>query len=137
MDMLLPPALNYSSCFSPTPFPIAISPQSCTADHCKNLILKFTQTPNMLGTVVFLVVLQQNHFMHNNKLCTVHTKKYEIYNDTVRCTYLSQENNTHTSQHQYIYYRKLLLKIGFHSPETPKAGCNLHNTPFWQQNHFL
>ena len=57
MDMLLLlPAVNYSSSLSvkvsPPPFPSAISPQSCTADHWKVLILKFTQTPNTFGTIV-------------------------------------------------------------------------------------
>ena len=57
--------------------------------------------------------------MQNN---LVHTKKYEIYNDIVRCVDFSQQNNMHTSQHQYIQYRKPSLKIGLQLPETPRAG---------------
>ena len=40
------------SCLSPPPFPSAISPQNWTADHSKNLILKFTWTPSIPGTIV-------------------------------------------------------------------------------------
>ena len=36
----------------PPPFPSAISPQNWTADHSKNLILKFTWTPSIPGTIV-------------------------------------------------------------------------------------
>ena len=108
--------------FAP-PFPSAISPQSCTADHWKTLILKFTPTPNMLGTKVLVFMQQQNHFMQNNKLCMVHTQKYEIHNNIVRCRDLSQENKMHTSQHQCIHYRKPSLKIRPHSLEMSKVGC--------------
>ena len=108
---------------SAPPFPSAISPQSCTADHWKTLISKFTQTPNMLGAKVLVFMQQQNPFMQNNKLCMVHTKKYEIHNNIVRCRDLSQENKIYTLQHQCIHYRKPSLKIRPHSPETSTAGC--------------
>ena len=42
----------------------------------------------------------------------------------VRCTDFSQQNNIHTSQHQYIHYRKPSLKIGPHSPEDPQSVLN-------------
>ena len=80
---------------------------------------------------------QQNHFVQNDKLCMVNTKKYELYNNIVMCTHLSQENKMHTSQHQCIHYRKPSLKIGLHSPETSKAGWGVNNTPFWHQSHFM
>ena len=71
--------------------------------------------------------------MQNNTLCMVHTKKYEIYNNIVRCTDFPQENKMHTSKHHHIYFRKPLLKIRCHSPETSKVN----NAPFWQQSHFM
>ena len=38
----------------------------------------------------------QSHFMQNDKLCKGHTKKYEIYNNTVRCgDFVAQQNNNH------------------------------------------
>ena len=61
----------------------------------------------------------------------VNTKKYELYNNIVRCTHLSHENKMYTSQHQCIHYRKPSLKIGLDSPE------NVNNTPFWHQSHFM
>ena len=73
---------------------------------------------------------QQNHYMQNNKLCIVNTKKYEpLYNNIVRCTHHSQENKMHTSQHQCIRYdyRKPSLKIRLDSPETSKAGCKQYS----------
>ena len=42
----------------------------------------------------------------------------------VKCVDFSQQNNIHTSQHQYIHYRKLSLKIGPHSPEAPQSVLN-------------
>ena len=36
-------------------------------------------------------------------------KKYEIYNNIVRCTDFPQENKMHTSKHHHIYFRKPLL----------------------------
>ena len=47
--------------------------------------------------------------MQNNTLCMVHTQKYEIYNNIVRCTDFPQENKMHTSKHHHIYFRKPLL----------------------------
>ena len=63
----------------------------------------------------------------------VNTKKYELYNNIVKCTHHSQENKMHTSQHQCIRYdyRKPSLKIRLDSPE------NVNNTPFWHQSHFM
>ena len=61
--------------------------------------------------------------MQNNKLARYTHKKYEVYINTVSCIDFSQENSMHILQHQYIHYRKLSLKIGLHSPETPKVGC--------------
>ena len=106
----------------PPPFPGNILPQSWTADNWKTLILKFTLTPNMLGTIVLVFIQQRIHLVQNNKLCTVHTKKYEVHNNIVRCTDFSQENNMHTLKYEYIHYRNPSLKIGLHSPETPKVG---------------
>ena len=50
----------------------------------------------------------------------------------VRCIHFSQLNNMHTSQHQYIHYRKPSLKIGPHSPEaTQGVETTLH---MWQSS---
>ena len=128
--LLLLPAVNYSSCLSPPPFPSASSPQSCTADHWKVLILKFTQTPNMLGTIVLVFMQQQNHFMQKSHItfCTVHT--------IVRCCFFSQQNNIYTSQHQYICYRKHSFKIRPDSQRKTHRGCKqytiLARGPFMQ-----
>ena len=90
-DMLLLPSVNYSSRLSPPPFPSAISTQSCTADHWRVLILKFTQTPNTFGTIVLVFMQQQNHFMqksHKTSHCAQYThKKYETYTIIVRCCF--------------------------------------------------
>ena len=115
MLLLLLPAVNYSRHLSPPPFPSAISPQSCTADHWKVLILKFTQTPNTSGTIVLVFMQQQNHFMqksHKTSHCAQYShKKYETYTIIVRCCFFSQQNNIYTSRHQYICYRKHSFKI--------------------------
>ena len=123
MLLLLPPAVNYGSCLSPLPFPAPFHHRVVQETVEKLLFLKFTQIPNMLGTKVLVFMQQQNHFMQNNKLCMVHTKKYEIHNNIVRCRDLSQENKMHTSQHQCIHYRKPSLKIRPHSLEMSKVGC--------------
>ena len=50
-------------------------------------------------------VWQQSHFMQTVRLCIVvgtHTKGMK-HTNIVRCIDLSQLNNMHTSQHQYIY----------------------------------
>ena len=39
-------------------FTLSLPQQSWTADHCKTLTLKFTWTPNMLGTIVFVFIQQ-------------------------------------------------------------------------------
>ena len=78
--LLLLPAVNYSSRLSPPPFPSAISPQSCTADQWKVLILKFTQTPNTFGTIVLVFMQQQNHFMQN------HTKHHIVHSTHTKST---------------------------------------------------
>ena len=65
----------------------------------------------------------QSHFMQTVRLYIVagtHTKGMKRTN-TVRCIHLSQLNNMHTSQHQYIHYRKPSLKIGPNSPEAPQS----------------
>ena len=107
--LLLQPAANYSSCLSPPPFPSAISPQSCTADHWKVLILKFTQTPNTFGTIVLVFLQQQNHFMqksHKTSHCAQYThKKYETYPIIVRCCFFLS-----TKQHIYITTSIYLLQ---------------------------
>ena len=128
MDMLLlQPAVNYSSRLSPPPFPSAISAQSCTADHWKVLILKFTQAPNMLGTKVLVFMQQQNHFMqksHKTSHCAQYThKKYKMYTIIVRCYCFSQQNNIYTSQHQYICYRKHSFKIRPDSQRKTHREC--------------
>ena len=69
------------SCLSPPPFPSDILPQSWTADYSKTLILKFTWTPNMFGTIVLVFIQQRIHLVQTNNLCMVHTKKYEVHND--------------------------------------------------------
>ena len=134
--MLLLPAVNYSSRLSPPPFPSAISPQSCTADHWKVLILKFTQKPNMLGTIVLVFMQQQNHFMqksHKTSHCAQYThKKYKTYTIIVRCCFFSEQNNIYTSQHQYICYRKHSFKIRPDSQRKTHRGCKL-SIPFWQE----
>ena len=138
--VLLLPAVNYSSRLSPPPFPSAISPQSCTADHWKVLILKFTQTPNMLGTIVLVFMQQQNHFMqksHKTSHCAQYThKKYETYTIIVRCCFFSQQNNICTSQYQYICYRKHSFKIGPNSQRKTHRECKqyiiLARGPFMQ-----
>ena len=128
MDMLLLlPAVNYSSRLSLPPFPSAISPQSCTADHWKVLILKFTQTPNTFGTIVLVFTLKQNHFMqksHRTSHFAQYThKKYETYTNIVRCCFFSQQNNIYTSQHQHICYRKHSFKIRPDSQRKTHRGC--------------
>ena len=132
--MLLLPAVNYSSPLSPPPFPSAISPQSCTADHWKVLILKFTQTPNTFGTIVLVFMQQQNHFMqksHKTSHCAQYThKKYKTYTIIVMCCFFSQQNNIYTSQHQYICYRKHSFKIRPNSQRKTHRGCKL-SIPFW------
>ena len=41
--------------------------------------------------------------MQNDKLCKGHTKKYEIYNNTVRCgDFVAQQNNNHALWHQSV-----------------------------------
>ena len=141
MDMLLLlPAVNYSSRLSHPPFPTAISPQSCTADHWKLLILKFTQTPNTFGTIVLVFMQQQNHFMqksHKTSHCAHYThKKYETYTNIVRCYFSSQQNNIYTSQDQYICYRKHSFKIRPNSQRKAHRGCKqytiLARGPFMQ-----
>ena len=134
------PAVSYSSRLSPPSFPTAISPQSCTADHWKVLILKFTQTPNMLGTIVLVFMLQQNHFMqksHKTSHCAQCThRKYETFTNIVRCCFFSQQNNIYTSQHQYICYRKHSFKIQPNSQRKTHRGCKqytiLARGPFMQ-----
>ena len=138
--LLLLPAVNYSSHLSPPPFPSTISPQSCTADHWKVLILKFTQKPNMLGTIVLVFMQQQNHFMqksHKTSHCAQYThKKYETYTIIVRCCFFSQQNNIYTSQHQYICNRKHSFKIRPNSQRKTHRGCKqyiiLARGPFLQ-----
>ena len=140
MDMLLLPAVNYSSRLSPPPFPNAISPQSCIADHWKVLILKFTQTPNMFGTIVLVFMLQQNHFMqksHKTSYCAQYThNRYKTYTNIVRCCFFSQQNNIYTLQHQYICYRKHSFKIQPNSQRKTHRGCKqytiLARGPFMQ-----
>ena len=53
----------------------------------------------MLGTIVLVFIQQRIHLVLNNKLCMVHTKKYKVRNNIVRCTDFSEENNMHTLQH--------------------------------------
>ena len=134
--MLLPlPAVNYSSCLSPPPFPSAISPQSCTADHWKVLILKFTQTPNSLSFhAATKPFMQKSHKMSH---CAQYThKKYKMYTIIVRCCFFSQQSNMHTSQHQYICYRKHSFKIRPDSERKTHRGCKqdtiLARGPFMQ-----
>ena len=138
--LLLLPAVNYSSRLSPSPFPSAISPQSCTADHWKVLILKFTQTPNMLGTIVLLLVfmLQQSHFMqksHKTSHCAQYThKKYETYTITVRCCFFSQQNNIYIHHNINISATgSTHLKSGPTLREKLTGGVN--SIPFWQEGH--
>ncbi len=55
----------------------SILPQSCTADQCKVLILKFTGTPNMLYTLVSFRAATKPFsckITHNIKLHGTHTK---------------------------------------------------------------
>ena len=141
--LLLLPAVNYSSRLSPPPFPSAISPQSCTADHWKVLILKFTQTPNTFGTIVLVFMQQQNHFMqksHKTSHCAQYThKKYEMYTIIVRCCFFLSQLFCfflYTSQHQYICYRKHSFKIRPNSQRKTHRGCKQYTIlaigPFMQ-----
>ena len=134
--MLLLPAVNYSSRLSPPPFPSTISPQSCTADHWKVLILKFTQTPNTLGTIVLVFMQQQNHFMqksHKTSHCAQYThKKYETYTIIVRCCFFSQQNNI------YIHHNINISATGStHLKSGPtlkeKLAGGVNSIPFWQE----
>ena len=102
--LLLLPAVNYSSRLSPPPFPSAISPQSYTADHWKGLILKFTQTPNMLGTIV--------QFSCSSKTisCKNHTKHHTVH-------------NTHTKSMKCI---RLLWCVAFFLNKTTCIHHNIH-----------
>ena len=119
----------------PPPFPSDILPQSWTADHCKTLILKFTWTPNMLGTTVLVFIQQRIHLVQNNNLCMVHTQKYEVHNDTVRCTDLSHKTTCIHYNINISTTGKLHLKLGSTLQKLPRWGVN--NTPFWQQSHFM
>ena len=138
--MLLLPAVNYTSRLLPHPFPSTISPQSCTSDHWKVLILKSTQTPNTFGTIVLVFMQQQNHFMQKSPKtshCAQYThKKYETYTIIMRWCCFSQQNNIYTSQHQYICYRKHSFKIRPDSQRKTHRGCKqytiLAREPFMQ-----
>ena len=55
-----------------------------------------------------------------------------IYKNTVRCLVSSQQNNMHTSQNQYIHYRKPSLKIGLQLSLQKLPGWGVNNTPFGQ-----
>ena len=116
----------------PPPFHSNILPQSWTAVHCKTLILKFAWTPNVLGTIVLVFIPQRIHLVQNNKLCMVHTKKYKVHNDIVRCTgkqtCICYNINISTTGN-------LHLKLGSTLQKLPRWGVN--NTPFWQQSYFM
>ena len=135
--LLLRPAVNYSSRLSPPPFPSAISPQSCTADHWKVLILKFTQTPNMLGTIVLVFMLQQSHFMQkSHKHHIVHsthtksTKRIRLLWGAAfflnKTTYIHHNINISATGSTH-------LKSGPTLREKLTGGVN--SIPFWQEGH--
>ena len=69
---------------------------------------------------------QQRHFMQTIRLLT-HIQKTWNTPALWGCIDFSQQNNMHTSQHQYIPYRKPSLKIGPDSPEAPPPEC-VNNT---------
>ena len=121
------PAVNYSSHLSPPPFPSAISPQSCTADHWKVLILKFTQTPNTLGTIVLVFMQQQNHFMQKSPKtshCAQDTQKVRnVYHYCEVLLFFSTKQHIYTSQYQYICYKKHPFKIRPLSKKKTHRGC--------------
>ena len=50
--------------------------------------------------------------MQYNKLCMENTKKYELYNNIVRCTYLSQENKMYHHNINVSTLGNLHLKLG-------------------------
>ena len=134
-DMLLLPAVNYSSRLSPPPFPSAISPQSCTADHWKVLILKFTQTPNTLGTIVLVFMLQQYHFMQN------HTQNHIVHSTHTKSTQLIPilwGAAIFLNKTTYIHHNINIsatgsthLKSGPTLKEKLTGGVN--SIPFWQE----
>ena len=120
-------AVNYTAVFYPLPSPATFY-QSWTADNCKTLILKFTWTPNMLGTIVLVFIQQRIHLVQNNKLCMVHTKKYEVHNDIVMCVDFSQQNNLHIYHNISISTTENLhLKSGPTLQKPPRV-CKQHNT---------
>ena len=132
---MLLPAVNYSSRLSPPPFPSTISPQSCTADHWNVLIVKFTQTPNTLGTKVLVFMLQQNHFMqklHKTSHCAQYTQKVQNVYDY--CEVLFFSLNRTTCIHHNINISatgSTHLKSGPTLKEKLTGGVN--SIPFWQE----
>ena len=87
-------------------FTLSLPQQSWTADHCKTLTLKFTWTPNMLGTIVFVFIQQWIHLVQN-KLCMVHTKTYEDFWSTQRHC----EVHRLFSGKQHAYITKLIYPL--------------------------
>ena len=138
MDMLLLPAVNYSSRLSPPPFPSAISPQSWYSRPLKSSYFEvYTDTKYVwYNSFSFHAATKPFHakITQNITLCTVHTQKVRNVYDYCEVLLFSLNKTTYiyTSQHQYICYRKHSFKIRPNSQRKTHRGCKL-SIPFWQE----
>ena len=103
MDMLLLPAVNYSSRLSPPPFPSAISPQSWYSRPLKSSYFEvYTDTKYVwYNSFSFHAATKPFHakITQNITLCTVHTQKVRnVYDYCEVLLFFS------TKQHIYIHH---------------------------------